>query len=273
MSGTTPAVDFGAITARQQETWAKGDFHEVARQVIGVSDLLVTTLDPRPGQRVLDVACGSGNAALAAARRYCEVSGIDYVPALIERAKLRAAAENTPIDFRVADAQALPYPDATFDVVTSVFGVMFAPDQAKAAAELVRVTKPGGKIGLSCWMPEGMVAEFFAVQSRLAPPPPGVPPSSRWGTEQGLRELFGSALRDLKMQRRTFHQQFLSSQHALEVFRKYFGPTVRAYEVVGAAGEAELSAELLKLYARYNRAKDGTFAGEAVYLESIVTRA
>ncbi len=273
MSETIPAPDFVTITARQQETWAKGDFHELARQVMWVSDLLVQTLDPRPGQRVLDVACGSGNAALSAARRYCDVSGIDYVPALIDRAKLRATAENTPIDFRVADAQALPYPDAAFDVVLSVFGVMFAPDQAKAAAELARVTKPGGKIGLSCWMPEGMVADFFAVTSKVAPPPPGVPPSSRWGTEQGLRELFGPALRDMKMERRTFHQQFRSAEHALETFRKYFGPTVRAFEVVGTAGEAALSAELMALYGKYNRATDGTFAGEAVYLESIVTRA
>jgi ubiquinone/menaquinone biosynthesis C-methylase UbiE len=271
MSGTT--VDFGAITARQQETWAKGDFHEVARQVVWVSELLVQTLDPRPGQRVLDVACGSGNAALAAARRYCDVSGIDYVPALIERAKVRAAAENVPIDFRVADAQALPYADATFDAVTSVFGVMFAPDQAKAAAEIVRVTKPGGKVGLACWMPEGMVHEFFAVTAKVAPPPPGVPPSHRWGTEEGLRELFGPALRDLKMQRRTFHQQFRSGEHALEIFRKYFGPTVRAFEVVGPAGEAALSAEYMNLYAKYNRATDGSYAGEAVYLESILTLA
>jgi SAM-dependent methyltransferase len=266
------AVDLAAVTKKQQETWAKGDFHEVARQVIPVSEQLVQALDPRPGQRVLDVACGSGNAALAAARRYCEVSAIDYVPALIEHGKARAAAEGTAIDFRVADAQALPYGDATFDAVTSVFGVMFAPDQAKAAAELVRVTKPGGRIGLSCWMPEGMVFEFFGVHARHAPPPPGVPPSHRWGTEEGLRDLFGASLGSLVMERRVVRQHYRSPEHVLEVFRTYFGPTVRAFEVVGAAGEAALAADLMDLYRRHNRATDGTYTSESVYLESIVTR-
>lgn len=267
------SVDFQALTARQQATWALGDFHEVSRQVVPVSEQLVTTIDPRPGERVLDVACGSGNAALAAARRYCEVSGIDYVPALIERAKVRAAAEVLKIDFRVADAQALPFADAMFDVVTSVFGVMFAPDQEKAAAEMARVTKPGGRIGLACWMPEGLVFDFFNLTARHAPPPPGVPPSHRWGTEDGLRALFGPALGRLKMQRRTSLQHFRSPEHALEVFRTYFGPTVRAFEMVGKEGEAALAADLLELYRRYNRATDGTLALEAVYLESVVTRA
>ena len=271
MSDTT-AVDFGAVTQKQQQTWAKGDFHEVARSVIPVSELLVQTLNPRPGQRVLDVACGSGNAALAAARRYCEVSAIDYVPALVERGKVRAAAEGTPIDFRVADAQALPFEDGAFDAVTSVFGVMFAPDQAKAAAELARVTKPGGRIGLSCWMPEGMVFEFFGLVAKHAPPPPGLLPPHRWGTEQGLRELFGGAIGKLEMQRRTVQQHYRSAEHALEVFRTYFGPTVRAFEVVGPAGADALAGEFLELYRRHNLATDGTYTSESVYLESIITR-
>src|SRR5688572_26092468 len=146
---TTPdGIDYAAVTQRLQATWATGDFHEIARQIVPVSEALVQRVDPRPGQRVLDVACGSGNAALVAARRYCEVTGIDYVPALVERAMARAAAEGVRADFRVVDAQALPFPDASFDVVLSVFGVMFAPDQEKAAKELLRVCRRGGTIGL-----------------------------------------------------------------------------------------------------------------------------
>ncbi len=270
---TTPEVDYAAITARQQATWATGDFHEVARQVVPVSDTLVHDVDPHAGQRVLDVACGSGNAALAAARRYCETSGIDYVPALIDRARIRAEAERTPIDFRVADAQALPYGDATFDATLSVFGVMFAPDQEKAAAELLRVTKPGGRIGLSCWMPEGMVFEFFGVHAKHAPPPPGVRPSHRWGTEEGLRELYGDGVRGLDLVRRVIHQYFRSVDHALEVFRAYFGPTARAFEVVGEAGADALAHEIKQVFGRYTRATDGTAVFEAVYLQSIATRA
>ena len=265
--------DFGAITTRQQATWSAGDFSEVGRQVIPVSELLVEVVDPHAGQRVLDVACGAGNAALAAARRYCDVSGIDYVPSLIERAKERAQAERTPVDFRVADAQALPYADATFDVVLSVFGVMFAPDQEKSASELLRVTKKGGKIGLSCWMPEGMVFEFFQEQSKRMPPPPGVKPASRWGTEEGLRELYGDGIAHLETHRRTVHMFFKSPEHAVEVFKSYFGPTVKAFEAVGKEGEAELFEDLRKIYAKYNRATDGSGKMEAVYLQSIATRA
>jgi ubiquinone/menaquinone biosynthesis C-methylase UbiE len=155
-------IDYVGITARQQATLATGDFHELARQILPVSESLVAACDPRSGQRVLDVACGSGNAALVAARRYCDVSGVDFVPALLDRARQRAAAEGTPIDFQVGDAQALPYPDAHFDVVLSVFGVMFAPDQERAANELLRVCRPGGRIGLCCWIPEASAARSFA---------------------------------------------------------------------------------------------------------------
>jgi ubiquinone/menaquinone biosynthesis C-methylase UbiE len=156
------SIDYGAITARQQAVWATGDFHELARQILPVSESLVAACDPRAGERVLDVACGSGNAALVAARRYCDVSGVDFVPALLDRARQRAAAEGTPVDFQVGDAQALPYPDAHFDVVLSVFGVMFAPDQERAANELLRVCRPAGRIGLCCWIPEASAADSFA---------------------------------------------------------------------------------------------------------------
>lgn len=172
-------MDYDGITRRQQATWAAGDFHELGRQTMDMSEALVRAADPHAGQRVLDVACGTGIAALIAARRYCEVTGIDYVPALIERAKIRAKAEGMDVDFRVEDAQVLPFPDTTFDVVLSSIGVMFAPDQEKAAGELLRVCRPGGTIGLASWMPDGFGGDFFAAHVRHVPPPPGIKPPVR----------------------------------------------------------------------------------------------
>ena len=235
--------------------------------------MLVEAADPHGGQRVLDVACGSGTVAIVAARRFCETSGIDYVPSLVERARMRAEAEGLSIDFRVADAQALPYADEQFDVVLSQFGVMFAPDQEKSAAELLRVTKPGGTIGLACWMPEGMVFELFAVHARRVPPPPGTKPAHRWGTEDGLRELYGNGVRTLRVEKRIVRQYFRSIDHAVDMFRTYFGPTVRAFEIVGEAGAEELARDLREVFTRYNRVDDGTAAIESAYLLSIATRA
>jgi ubiquinone/menaquinone biosynthesis C-methylase UbiE len=264
--------DFTAITQRQQATWALGDFNVLALAVMEVADALVQVADPRPGARVLDVACGSGNAALAAARRYAQVSGIDYVPGLIERARQRAAADGVNVDFQVADAQALPFPDGHFDTVLSVFGVMFAPDQERAAAEILRVTRPGGTIALSSWSPEGFGGDLFRAHAKFAPPPAGVKPGVRWGTDQGLAELFGDQARATRAAPQIFHQHYLSVEHALEVFRTYFGPSIRAYETVGAAGEAALSAALLDVFRRYNRATDGTASLECQYMQAIITR-
>ena len=182
------------LTARMQQTWAAGDFNRVALGITEASQALVSAVDVRPGERVLDVACGSGNAALAAAHRHAEVVGLDYVPALIERARKRAEAEGSTVDFRVGDAQALPFEDHAFDVVLSVFGVIFAPDQERAMAELLRVTRPGGRIALATWMPEGMGGETFRAMSRHVPPPPGARPVVRWGSEAGLREISGGAV-------------------------------------------------------------------------------
>src|SRR5690554_614112 len=182
-------LDYQTITARQKEVWATGDFHEIARQNVIMGEALCAALDPHGGDRVLDIACGSGTAALIAARRYCEVSGIDYVPALIERAKRRAAAEGFNVDFRVADAQALPFPDASFDVALSVYGVQFAPDQERAASEMLRVCRLGGRIGLATPIQKGWSGDFFATNAKYMPPPPGVQPPLRWGTEAGLNEL------------------------------------------------------------------------------------
>jgi len=180
---------FREITNHQKQTWSKGDFNEIARQNVVMAEELVKAADPSPGQKVLDLACGSGTAALVAARRYCDVTGIDYVPELIDRARKRAEASGLPSEFLVADAQHLPFPDNSFDVILSVYGVQFAPNQEKAAAEMVRVCKPGGKIGLAGPIPEGWSGDFFAAHAKYVPPPPGFNPPSRWGTKEGLKEL------------------------------------------------------------------------------------
>jgi SAM-dependent methyltransferase len=270
---STDKPDYKAITERQQATWATGDFNELARQVVPVSEATVRAADPHAGQRVLDVACGSGNAALVAARRYCEVTGIDYVPALIERAKQRAAAEGTKIDFRVGDAQELPFPDASFDVVLSVFGVMFAPDQEKAARELLRVCRPGGRIALACWMPEGFGGDFFKAVAAYVPPPPGVMPPVRWGTTAGLNALLGPGTRSIQSERRGFLQYFHSIDHTIDVFRTYFGPLNRAFQAVDPKEQPNLRRDVEAVLARYNIATDGTAVFNAEYLETIATRA
>ena len=195
----TPMPDLAAIKARQQQTWATGDFAVVGSLITIVSEQLCEAVDLRAGWVVLDVATGSGNTALAAARRFCEVTGVDFVPALLERGRERAAAERLPVTFLEGDAEALPFPDAAFDAVLSTFGVMFAPNQERAAAELLRVCRPGGKIGLANWTPDGLAAEHFRTVGRHVPPPPGLPPPTRWGTEAGLRELFGDRISALRV--------------------------------------------------------------------------
>lgn len=266
------AIAIRQITARQRATWARGDFHMLALQVLAASEALVQTMDPHAGQRVLDVACGSGNAALVSARRYCEVTGIDYVPALLERASVRAAAEGTTIRFEVADAQALPFEDQSFDALTSVFGVMFAPNQTRAAQEMVRVCRPGGTIGLACWTPGGFAGQFFRAHARhLPPPPPGLAEPTRWGTEAGLRELFGGEVA-FRFETRDVYQYFRSLEHALEVFRLYFGPTNGAFEAVGEAGQEALSRDLREVLAGVNVASDGTVVLKGEYLQAIGVR-
>ena len=269
---TSPAPDFAAITGRQQATWALGDFNILAQQIMPVSEALIQAVDPRPGERVLDIACGSGNAALIAARRYCDVTGIDYVPALIDRAKQRAAADGVSVDFRVADAQALPFPDASFDVVVSCFGIMFAPDQGKAAAELLRVCKPGGRIALANWKPEGFGGEIFRETARFVPPPPGLQPPVRWGTEAALRELVGSGLKQLKVEHRSFIQYFRSIEHVIEVMRTYFGPVQRAFQMNQGDKERELKEALTSVFSRWNRASDGTAVILCEYAQVTGTR-
>jgi SAM-dependent methyltransferase len=239
-----------AVTETQRVMWAGGDFHQIACQNVVMAEAVCEAADPHPGERVLDVACGSGTAALVAARRYCEVTGVDYVPELIERARLRATADALDVEFRVGDAQALPFADATFDVVLSVYGVQFAPDQERAANELLRVCRPGARIGLASPMPAGWSGDFFATHGRYVPPPPGVAPPLRWGTEDGVAELLGAGTRSIENQPRPALQYYRSIDHAVEVFSTYFGPTIRAFDAIDPDAHEQLRADLESVFAR-----------------------
>lgn len=272
MTGGTQGFDLEAITRAQQTTWSSGDFHEVARQNVVMAEALCAAVDPRAGQRVLDVACGSGTAALVVARRYCEVTGIDYVPDLIDRARVRGRAEGYDLELHVADAQALPFDDAAFDVVLSVYGVQFAPDQQRAADELLRVCRPGGQIGLASPMPEGWSGDFFATHARYAPPPPSAQSPLRWGTEHGLDELLGHGVRSVEHRPRPAMQYYRSVEHAVGIFSTYFGPTLRALETVGPRERTKLLADLAAVFDLYNRADDGTAVVENTYLETVAVR-
>ena len=275
---TTPttgsAVDLGAFKERQQKTWATGDFGMIATAIVIVGEYLCEAVDLRAGQKVIDVATGSGNTAIAAARRNCEVTGIDFVPALLERGRERAEAERLHVDFRDGDAESIPFGDASFDVVLSTFGVMFAPDQEKAAAELLRVCRPGGRIGLACWTPEGFTGRWFRASSKYLPPPPeGVRPPIQWGTEERVRELLGAGVSSLRMNRRDFVFRFRSPEDWLTYFKKYFGPTIRAFETVAPEKRPEMEREILDLARSFNISGDDTLVVPAEYLEVVAVRA
>jgi ubiquinone/menaquinone biosynthesis C-methylase UbiE len=267
-------VDLGPVRQAMRQTWSKGDFSVVAGIVVTAAEELAEALDIVPGERVLDVACGSGNGALAAARRaWGNTVGSDFVPELLARGRERAAAERLDIDFVEGDAAELPFGEAEFDVVMSIFGAMFAPDHAQTAAELMRVCKPGGRIGMANWTPDGFVGEMFLTTAKHAPPPVPIAPPPLWGTEEHLREVFGGGVSNLEVERRTSVQRFYSADHWLEIFRAYFGPTMLAFERVGAEGEAALEEDLRELLAKYNRAGERALVVEADYLEVVATRA
>jgi ubiquinone/menaquinone biosynthesis C-methylase UbiE len=267
--------DFQAATQAQQAMWAKGDFSEVAPLVVPVSERLAEALDLVPDERVLDVACGSGNGAIAAARRtWIGATGADFVPALLERGRERAAAERLAVEFVEADAQDLPFDEGSFDVTMSIFGVMFAPDHQQAADELLRVTKPGGRLGVASWCPDGGLQDFFAaVVKHTGGPPPGSTPPVLWGDEAHVRELFGDAVTDLQTQRLKSRQAFRSAEHYIEFFRSYFGPIKTAFEAVGPEGEAELTADLERVLEGLSVGGSRALVVEPEYLQVLATRA
>src|ERR1700722_9818503 len=223
-----------AIRQQQQATWATGDFSKVGGTQILPGELLCEFLPVYAGDRVLDVAAGSGNAALAAARRGCEVTAVDFVEALLERGRERAAAERLHVDFRFGETEELPFPDGSFDVVLSTFGAMFAPGPARAAAEMARVCRPGGKIGMTAWTPDGLIGQSFSLNAKYAPPPPGMEPPSLWGVEEKVRERFAPWAKDVRVQRQRVRFRGRSPEHWLEFMRKWFGPTIRTFEQLSA---------------------------------------
>lgn len=263
-------IDFAAVKARQQAMWASGDFAVIGTTLQIVGESLCEAVDLESGSRVLDVACGNGNAALAAARRFCRVTGLDYVPELLRRAEERARAERLELETVEGDAERLPFEDGSFDTVLSTFGVMFAPDQERAANELLRVTKPGGKIGLANWTPEGFIGGLLKTVAKHVPPAAGLASPILWGTQARLEDLFRGA-RSVRATRKDFVFRYESSAHFIDVFRRLYGPTYVAFRMLDAVGQARLTADIGELASRFTR-RQTSFVVPGEYLEVVIER-
>ena len=264
--------DLKAVKARQQGAWSAGDYAVIGTTLQIVGEELCETLDLRSGQRVLDVAAGNGNVSLAAARRWCDVVATDYVPALLDRARERAEAERLAIRFQEADAEALPFADGSFDVVVSTFGVMFTPDQDRAAAELLRVCRSGGKIGLANWTPDGFIGQLFKTIGKHLPPPAGVSSPALWGKRERLEELFGRKASSVQANRKHFVFRYRSPEHWLDVFKTFYGPVLKAFAALSPDAQDALQEYFLRLGAEFNRSGDGTMIVPSEYLEVVIVR-
>jgi SAM-dependent methyltransferase len=267
---TTATLD--ALKAKQQQTWASGDYGKIAWITVPVAETLCVTIDVRPGARVLDVATGTGHAALSAARRFCKVTGVDYVPALIDTARRRAAAEGLAVDFMEADAESLPFADGSFDYVLSALGVMFTADHARAAAELVRVCRPGGRIGLANWTPAGFIGAMLRIVSQHVPPPPEAQPPTRWGDEETVRGLLGDAVAEVTAGTYTTAQRYPTPGYFADFFIAHYGPTHKAAQRLTDEQRRAFRDDLVALADKWNQATDGTFAGDWEYLLVTVTK-
>jgi ubiquinone/menaquinone biosynthesis C-methylase UbiE len=265
-------LDLKAVKARQQGAWSSGDYAVVGTTLQIVGEELCEALDIRSGQKVLDVAAGNGNVSLAAARRWCDVVATDYVPALLERARERAEAERLDIEFREADAEALPFPDGSFDVVVSTFGVMFTPDQDRAAAEMVRACKSGGKIGLANWTPEGFIGQLFKTIGKHMAPPPGASSPALWGTRARMAELFEPHASSIVTEQRHFVFRYRSPEHWLEIFKTYYGPVLKTFAALAPPAQSDLERDLMSLIGQFNRSGDGSMVVPSEYLEVVITR-
>lgn len=270
-SAPAAAPDLAAIKAKQQAMWASGDFAVIGTTLQIVGELLCEAVDVGGGERVLDVAAGNGNATLAAARRFAHVTSTDYVPALLDGGRRRAEAEGLQVTFEVADAEALPYPDGSFDVVLSTFGVMFAPDHAKSSSELLRVCRPGGRIGLASWTPEGFIGQLLRVVSKHVPPPAGVKSPLLWGTREHLQSLF-AGVSSIDHTVRDFAFRYESPEHFVEVFRMFYGPVHKAFGALDANGQAALETDLLTLLRSCARKSAAGLVVPGEYLETVITR-
>jgi SAM-dependent methyltransferase len=264
---TTP--DLEAVKQRQQQAWSSGDYSAIAAQIVLVAERLADTADLRAGWHVLDVATGTGNAALAAARLGCTVVGVDYVPSLLERGRARASAEGLDVSLLEGDAESLPFPDRSFDAVTSVFGSMFAPDHGRTASEILRVTRPGGRIALASWTPDGFIGQLFRTVGAHVPPPAGVRSPMLWGTESHLRELFGDGIESLEIRERTFTFRYPSAEHFVSFFRRWYGPTLKAFAALEGKARHALEQDLVALARRFDRLGADAVAIPSTYTEAI----
>jgi ubiquinone/menaquinone biosynthesis C-methylase UbiE len=265
------SIDLAAIKARQQVAWGSGDYALIGTTLQIVGEMLCEAVDLRSNQHVLDVAAGNGNATLAAARRFAEVVSTDYVASLLARGRERAAADRLPVTFQEADAENLPFPAGSFDVVLSTFGVMFTPNQEQAASELLRVCRPGGKIGLANWTPEGFIGTLFRTIGKYVPPAPGVKSPVLWGTKAHLHALFG-AKATVAAEQKNFVFRYGSPKHWVETFRGYYGPVHKAFAAIDPNARKALEADLYALLDELNVAKDGTLVVPSAYLEVVITK-
>jgi SAM-dependent methyltransferase len=268
----TPAPDLKALKARQQAAWSSGDYAVIGTTLQIVGENLAESMDLRAGQTVLDVAAGNGNVTLAAARRWCEVTCTDYVESLLASARRRAEAEGLHVQFKVADAENLPFSDASFDAVVSTFGAMFSLDHDRTAAELLRVTKPGGRIGLANWTPEGFIGQLFKTIGKYLPPPAGARSPAAWGTRSWLNSAFGREAASVVAEPRHFIFRYRSPQHFLGLFREFYGPVLKTFEALDHAGRVTLSRDIVDLIGRFNRSGDASMVVPSEYLEVVVTR-
>lgn len=271
-SSPAATVDFAAVKTKQQAAWSSADYSVVGTTLQIVGEELCEALDLRSGQSVLDVAAGNGNASLAAARRWCDVVSTDYVPDLLARGRVRAAAEGLTMAFKEADAEALPFADGAFDAVVSTFGVMFTPNQNAAAAELLRVCRSGGQIGLANWTPQGFVGQMFKILGSYLPPAAGAKSPMLWGTREHLTEMFGPLSASIGINRREFNFRYRSGEHFLEVFRTYYGPMLKTFAALDDIRKAGLKRDLLDLIARLNKASDGTMVVPSEYLQAVIVK-
>ena len=268
----TATPELAALKSRQQVAWSSGNYAVVGTTLQIVGEQLCEAMDLRAGSKVLDVAAGNGMVSLAAARRWCDVTSTDYVPALLESGRARAAANGLSIKFMEADAESLPFDDASFDAVVSTFGVMFAPNQAQAASEMMRVCKRGGRIGLANWTPDGFIGQVFKTLGKYLPPPAGAKSPALWGTRAALNEMFGSQASSIKAEPRFFNFRYKSAEHFLDVFKTYYGPVLKAFAALDAAAQQDLHNDLYALIVRMNKSGDATMVVPSEYLEVVITR-
>jgi ubiquinone/menaquinone biosynthesis C-methylase UbiE len=266
------APDFAAIKGRQQAAWTSGDYAVIGVTLQIVGETLAEAADIRAGETVLDVAAGNGNATLAAARRFARVTSTDYVPALLDKGRARAAAEGLSVEFRVADAENLPFSAGEFDVALSTFGVMFAPDHARSSGELLRVVRDGGRIGLANWTPDSFVGQLFKTIGKYVPPPVGVMSPLLWGTEAYLGELFGDAAADIRATRRHYSFRYASPAHMVQVFRDFYGPVNKAFGALDIQGQAALEHDIMALLDRFNTAGKASLVVPSGYLEAVIVK-